>query len=107
MSIRPIEFTGMIQNTTEISHTKAVEQHRPQAEQEQAAMYNAQRTAVSASQVSNTKETAKDKFDPSRGGDGTGYKKDGDKKKKDKEKKAGFDGAVKLRDGRTTFDTSV
>ena len=108
MAIRPIEFTGMIQNTTEISHTKAVEQHRPQEEQEQAAMYNAHRSAVSTSQVSDTKETAKDKFDPSHGGDGTGYRKEGDKKKKDKgKKKGGPDGEVKLRDKRITFDTSV
>ncbi len=87
MSISPLNFNGMIQNTNEISHTKATEDQKPMLQQEfltEAVDKKNEQQAKQVNDSSNTKRT-EDKYD--REGNGRGY--EGNKKRKPpKEKKS-------------------
>lgn len=107
MAVRPVEFTGMIQNTHEVSANRTNDMHRPMNEQQQMAMQTAQQAAVSTTQVSESQQSETDSFDAS-DGDGSGYEGNQNRKKKEKEKKnIVSDGAVIKKDGRTSFEVTV
>ena len=108
MAVRPVEFTGMIQNTHGASANRATEQNRPQVQQEQTAISNQQQAAVSTTQVSESEASAQDSFDPQDGGDGTGYQGNKNKKNKEKEKKKMVsDGVVRVKSKHSSFNISV
>ena len=80
MSISPINFNGMIQNTNEISHTKANEDQKPMLQQELLTDTVEKMQEQQARQVNNPNNAKRteDKYD--REGNGKGYK--GNKKQK-------------------------
>lgn len=109
MAVRPVEFQGMIQNTQELSSLRSNEQQRPLIQQENAATANQQAVETSNQQVGESEQSGENKFDPSRGGDGTGYagnrggKKDGEKKKA----AAKPEGVVRIKNGHKSFEVTV
>ena len=92
MSISPINFNGMIQNTNEISHTKANEDQKPVTQQEFLTGAVEKKVEQQSHQVndSGNAKRSEDKYD--REGSGKGYEGNQNRKPpKDKDKKASLD----------------
>ncbi|MCR5581187.1 MAG: hypothetical protein K6F66_06320 [Pseudobutyrivibrio sp.] len=87
MSISPINFNGMIQNTNEISHTKANEDQKPLLQQELLTSAVEKKQEQQSKQVNDPNNTNKtgDKYD--REGNGKGY--EGNKNRKSPKNKKG------------------
>lgn len=109
MAVRPVEFQGMVQNTQELSQNQATNQHRPMAQQQHINTLNQQAVELSHSQVSETEQGAQGNYDASKGGDGTGYTgNENRKKEEEKEKKQKVsDGTVKKKNIPASFEISV
>ncbi|MBR4707721.1 MAG: hypothetical protein IKP29_06670 [Pseudobutyrivibrio sp.] len=110
MSISPINFNGMIQNTNEISHTKANEDQKPLTQQDFLTGAVEKKVEQEAHQVNDpyNAKRSEDKYD--REGNGSGY--EGNQKrrppkeqKKDSNKNDG-DGKV-LEKPKPSFDMRI
>ena len=88
MSIRPVDFNGMIQNTHEVASTKANEDNKANLQQQNV-------------QVNVMHEEQKDGD-----GDGRGYDAKGRKKTK-KKKQLDNDGVVRIKTGQPSFDIKI
>lgn len=65
MSIRPVDFNGMIQNTQGVTNQKIAEDHKPILNQENLSVHLQQEAREKAHQVSAKQEITKDsKLDP-------------------------------------------
>ena len=80
MSISPINFNGMIQNTNEISHTKANEDARPLAQQAALTDTVEKQQEQLSHQVNDTYNAKRTEDSYEREGNGRGY--EGNKKRK-------------------------
>lgn len=108
MSIRPVEFSGMIQNTNEISHTKANEDNKANLQQQniQATVVREEREASST--VQDMEEAQQHEYNYGQGGGGAGYGDSRKKKKKEKETKQQMgDGSVTVKNARPSFDMKI
>ncbi|MBR1628096.1 MAG: hypothetical protein IJ679_02370 [Lachnospiraceae bacterium] len=107
MSIRPIDFNGMIQNTQSLSHSHANEEHRPMLQQDNAQQTIAQEVELSATQVQEQEDAGQSQnaLDADREGRGDGYRGNGKKKKKKKEKVS--DGKVSIKAKHMSFDIKI
>ena len=107
MSIRPIDFNGMVQNSSELSTTKAQEDHKPLIQQEFATTEMKQEAEVSTTTIREQDNVAENDTDAD-GGDGTGYKGNQNRKNQPKKKteKMG-DGSVKVKSKHPHFNMSV
>lgn len=106
MSIRPIDFNGMIQNANEVSQVKAHEDARPELQQHSLLVETNRQTAEDATRVKSKSDVEKDDLNPE-DGDGTGYNGNQRDKKKRKNKKSVSDGIVKKMDGHDSFDIKI
>lgn len=108
MSIRPIDFNGMIQNTTEVSATKASEEHRPIVQQDYANAAVKEGVELNLHSVKEKEEAAEHPFDFEGGGRGDSYQANRNKKKK-KDQKDGpvSDGSVRLKNDHGSFDMKI
>ena len=90
MSIRPIDFNGMIQNSSEAGTIRQHEEARPMAEQQNLAVSLEHQVQERMNQVEETNrtESGEDKMDAKDGGNGEyqDNRKNGRKKEQDKEK---------------------
>lgn len=108
MSIRPIDFNGMVQNTTEVSVTKTQEDQRPMTEQQNVAVTIQQEVEASTHQVQSRDQAADQAFDFSGEGDGTGYEGNRGKKRRKKDEKAPQgDGSVHIKSEHPSFDLKI
>ena len=107
MSIRPIDFNGMVQNTTELSTTKSQEDQRPVVQQDFVATEIKQESEVSTTTIHEQDNVAENDTD-AEGGDGTGYQGNRHRKheKNDKKEKMG-DGFVKVKSKHPSFNMTV
>ena len=80
MSISPINFNGMIQNTNEISHTKATEDQKPMLQQQVLTDTVEKMQEQKSRQVNDPNDTKRTENKNDREGNGKGYK--GNKKRK-------------------------
>ncbi len=107
MSISPINFNGMIQNTNEVGHTKANEDQKPVLQQENLTHAVEKQQEQQAKQVNDLYKADREDERYDREGSGKGY--DGNKKRQAKKKKAD----EKLPDGKvsekhsTSFDMRI
>ena len=85
MSISPINFNGMIQNTNEISHTKANEDQKPLLQQAALTDTVEKQQEQLAHQVNDTYNSKRTEDKNEREGNGRGY--EGNKKRPPKETK--------------------
>jgi len=106
MSIRPIDFNGMIQNTTEVSASKSSEQQKPVVQQEFASNAVKEGVDLNMHSVKNKEEAANHPFDFEGGGQGDTYQANRNKKKK-KEKEKVSDGSVRLKNDHGSFDMKI
>lgn len=87
MSISPINFNGMIQNTNEISHTKANEDQKPLLQQAALTDTVEKQQEQLSHQVNDTKSSKRTENSYDREGNGKGY--EGNKKRKPPKEKEG------------------
>lgn len=87
MSISPINFNGMIQNTNEISHTKANEDQKPILQQEVLTDTVEKQQEQQAHQVNDTYNAKRAEESYEREGNGKGYKGNKKHKQPPKDKK--------------------
>ena len=106
MSINPVNFNGMIQNTAEVGNIKANEDARPEVNQSNIQVGFEQELEEQSHSV-NELEQKSDKYDLGDGQGGGAYQGNHKKKKKDNEKKKQLDGVVKKKDGHMSFDITV
>ncbi|SFH62690.1 hypothetical protein SAMN04487830_103119 [Pseudobutyrivibrio sp. OR37] len=96
MSISPINFNGMIQNTNEISHTKASEDQKPLLQQSALTDTVEKQQEKLAHQVNDTYNAKRTEDSLDREGNGKGY--EGNKKRRPpkdkKDEKLQGDGTV-------------
>ena len=107
MSISPINFNGMIQNTNEVSHAKANEDQKPMLQQDHLTHTVEKQQEQQAKQVNDLYKADREEERYDREGSGKGY--EGNKKrkllkKKDDEKRP--DGSVSEKHT-TSFDMRI
>ena len=107
MSIRPIDFNGMVQNTSELSTTKSQEEQKPLVQQDFATTVTKQEAEQSTTTVQEYDNVAENESD-AEGGDGTGYQGNQNRKHNPpkKSQKMG-DGSVKVKPKHPTFNMTV
>lgn len=107
MSIRPIDFNGMVQNTSELSTTKAQDDAKPLVQQDFATTEMKQEAEAVTTTVQEHDNVAENDSD-AEGGDGTGYEGNKNRKKNPKKKteKMG-DGSVKVKSKHPSFNITV
>lgn len=107
MSIRPVDFNGMMQNQQNVSNVKHNEDQKPVLQQQQAFATVAKQEEASARQVVNKDNLDREeyKFD-ARDGSKNEYQ-DNRKKKKAKQKGKMEDGHVRIKGMSGGFDMTV
>lgn len=107
MSIRPVEFNGMIQNTHDASTVKHNQEHRPVLEQQILQSEHVKQEHNMAHKVSRAEEKTNDarRYDAKDKGDNQ-YDGDGGKKRQ-KEKKDVKEDKVMLKTEHHSFDVKI
>ena len=107
MSISPINFNGMIQNTNELGHTKAQEDQKPMLEQQNLTHTVEKQQEQQAKQVNDLYKADREENRYDREGNGKGYEGNKQRKafKKKKQEKMP-DGSVSEKHT-TSFDMRV
>lgn len=107
MSVRPVDFNGMMQNQQNVSNVKHSEDQRPVLQQQQAFVTVAKQEEASARQVVNKDDLDREdyRFD-ARDGSKNEYQ-DNRKKKKVKQKEKMEDGHVRIKGMSGGFDMTV
>jgi hypothetical protein len=107
MSIRPIDFNGMVQNTSELSVTHGQEEQKPVVQQEFVAVEIKHQAETSTTTVKEQENVAENESD-AEGGDGTGYQGNRNRKgNKSSKKEKMSDGSVRVKSSHPSFDMSV
>lgn len=108
MSIRPVDFRGMIQNTQEISNVKANEDNKPLVQQQSIQVTVTKEAQQQSSTVRDMDETRQNEYDYEEGDGGgqSGYGRDSQKKRKKKQDKKIEDGTV-IKKERPSFDMKI
>lgn len=108
MSIRPVDFNGMMQNQQSISNVKQNEDQRPLLNQQQAFTAVTKQEEASAKQVISKDDLQREeyKFD-ARDGSQNEYQDNRKKKKKEKQKEKQSDGHVYIKGMSGGFDMTV
>ena len=109
MTIRPVDFNGMIQNTHEVSHAKVNEDNKAALQQHnvQTAVVKEERQASST--VQDMEESQQHEYNYGEGGgngEASGGKKRQKKSSKDNKEKLG-DGSVFLKNSHPSFDMKI
>ena len=107
MSVRPVDFNGMMQNQQNVSNVKHSEDQKPILQQQQAFATVAKQEEASARQVVNKDDLNREdyKFD-ARDGSKNEYQ-DNRKKQKAKQKEKMEDGHVRMKGMSGGFDMTI
>lgn len=110
MSISPLNFNGMIQNTNEVSHTHSAEDQKPLLQQENLTHEVDKQQEQQSKQVNNLYKSEKKENQYDREGSGKGYQGNQNRKpsnpKEKKDEKHMVDGKVSQKPA-TSFDMRV
>ena len=107
MSIRPVDFNGMIQNTQEVGNNRANEEHRPVVQQEVVAETIQQEVEVSVTQVHEQGDAAAESELDADGSGGNEYRQGRARKRPKPKKEKISDGKVSVKNGHQSFDITV
>ena len=107
MSVRPVDFNGMMQNQQNVSSVKQHEDQRPLLQQQQAYQTVTKQGEASARQVVNKDDPNREeyRFD-ARDGSKNEYQS-GQRKKKEKQKEKMEDGHVRIKGMSGGFDMTI
>ncbi len=106
MSIRPIDFSGMLQNSQEVGNTRSQQEHRPVIEQNVITETSEQEVELSATRVQEQENSAQSEMDTD-GGNGSGYQGNKKRSRSHQKKEKISDGTVKVKVGHPSFDTRI
>lgn len=111
MVIRPVEFNGMIQNTSEISKNQTEDNQHPLVQQQNMLSNMQEAVDVKLHQVNGQDNAAENKAkvdEDDSGGNGT-YEGNGKQDKKNKKQHESFvsDGSVKIKNEHGSFDIKI
>ena len=107
MSIRPIDFNGMVQNTSELSVTHTQEEQKPVVQQDFVTVEIKQESEVSTTTIKEQDNVAENDSD-AEGGDGTGYQANRNKKGSKSSRKAKMpDGSVRVKSSHPSFNMTI
>jgi hypothetical protein len=107
MSIRPVEFNGMIQNTHGVTSEKTHEDNKSFLQQQNAQTEAAKEQQAAMTTVKHMEETQKQEYRyRDKKGNGGGYEGNRNKKKKKSEKES-KDGQVIAKTDRVSFDIKI
>ena len=107
MSIRPIDFNGMVQNTSELSVTHTQEEQKPVVQQDFVTVEIKQESEVSTTTIKEQDNVAENDSD-AEGGDGTGYQGNRNRKGEKKSPKEKMpDGSVRVKSDHPSFNMTV
>ena len=106
MSVRPIDFNGMVQNTTELSNNKVNEDQKPLVQQNVVSIEIQQEAEVSTTTI-HEQENIEENDTDAEGGDGTGYQGNHGRKGSPRKKEKMGDGTVKVKSDHPHFNMSV
>lgn len=108
MSIRPVEFNGMIQNTQGATTQKAAEDSRPAINQQNISVTVNEEVEQSQKTVTPKSESAKESaLDPDGSNGGAMLSDSGDRKRKKKEEESSSDGRVIRKGEIPPFDIRI
>ena len=108
MSIRPVDFNGMIQNTHEVGNMKSQENQKPVIQQENVAVTIQRETNQVSRQVNDNSHTSEEEFRfEDKDGDGTGYEGNKNHKKKEHTAHLESDGSVSIKNDHGSFDIKI
>lgn len=110
MSIRPIQFNGMIQNTHEVATSKVHEDSKGEMQQVNASVEMTRQDEQKATSVNSKDDADGQEYSFDREGDGKGY--EGNKKKKEQQDgkiniEESKDGAVFVKHAVSSFNITV
>lgn len=111
MSVRPIQFNGMIQNTHEVASTRTQENNKGEMQQVNASVEMTRQDEQKATTVKSKDDADGSEYTFDREGDGKGY--EGNKKKKEENKDGKVakttskDGAVFVKHAVSSFSTTI
>ncbi|MDY2912098.1 MAG: hypothetical protein SOT58_08635 [Agathobacter sp.] len=107
MSVRPVDFNGMMQSQQNVSNVKQNEDQRPILQQQQAFQTVVKQEEASARQVVNKNDLSREeyKFD-ARDGSKNEYQNN-QRKKKEKQKEKMEDGHVRIKGMSGGFDMTI
>lgn len=108
MSIRPVDFNGMIQRTQDVGNIKQQEDHKPVVQQQNIEIRQEKQEESLAHKVQNTeeKENFEFRYDAKEKGNG-GYSRDERKRKKREAGVVGDDGKILPKDRKSRFDVKI
>ncbi|MCF0130698.1 MAG: hypothetical protein HUJ71_03175 [Pseudobutyrivibrio sp.] len=109
MSIRPVEFNGIIQNSHEISQTKNHEDHRPAVNQSNITVEVNRQQDQQRHRVNDPNNASQQEYRYDREGNGSGYKGNQKKKQDDKNKakQPPVDSVTIKRNSTSSFDIKI
>ena len=106
MSIRPIDFSGMIQNSQELGNVRSQQEHRPVIEQNVITETSQQEVELSATRVQEQEDSAESQMDAD-GGNGSGYQGNRRRSRSRQKKEKVSDGTVTVKTGHPSFDARI
>lgn len=107
MSIRPVEFNGMIQSTQGATTQKAADDSRPAINQQNVAVTVTKETEQAQRSVTKKNESAKESALDPNGSNGGAFLSDEKREKKKKEEDGNSDGRVIKKGEAVSFDIKV
>lgn len=108
MTIRPIEFNGMIQNSNDVTHAKVNEDNKAALQQQNIQSAVVKEEQVASSTVLEMEEAQQHEYNYGEGGGNGSYAGNRGRKKKSKDKKQeNKDGAVLVKNARPSFDMKI
>ncbi len=108
MSIRPIDFNGMIQNTGNVSQTKAAEDLRPELQQAALTVQGQKEETHQNTSVHSAEDSRSNFFDPEEGGDGRGYTgNQGQRRDKHENKESTHKDGIVMKGTHASFDITI
>ena len=108
MSIRPVDFNGMIQRTQDVGNLKQNEDSRPAVQQQNIEIKQEKQEDNLAHKVQDTeeKENFSFRYDAKEKGSNS-YSRDDTKKKKKQKSMEGTDGSVRPKERKCSFDIKI
>lgn len=108
MSIRPVDFNGMIQNTQSPASEKAAQDQQPNIAQQNLTTLSQEESYVSTTQVHESENTAQEgAVDPDQDNGQAAYSGNGRRRKKQTTKEETSDGKVIKKGSFSSFDISI
>lgn len=108
MSVRPIDFNGMIQHSTETTNIKTQEDNKPVIMQENIQVQENKQEEQRANSVQTKNDAGGESFSLNDDGGGRGaYSSSDNKKKKGTKKRFESDGEVRIKNKTGGFDMTI